>query len=378
MKRCIIVPDSFKGTLSAIKVCKIIEKQIRIYFPECEIISIPIADGGEGTVDSFLYTSQAKKIDVTSSDPYGEKLDTYYARINDMAIIEMASTAGLTLVEGKMNPYKTTTYGVGVLIRHAIKAGCKKIIIGLGGSCTNDGGVGMSTALGTKFFNKEGKEFIPSSNEFGKITAIDNSITENLVKDCKIIAMCDIRNPLCGKEGAAYIFAPQKGADKKMVKVLDDNLYALSEIIYKELHVKVKELPGSGAAGGMGAGIVAFLKGELNSGIDTILDFVGFDQLIEGSDLIFTGEGKIDSQSLNGKAVIGVAKRAQKKKIPVVAIVGTIGEGAEGVYEKGIQSVFSINCAPMPFEEARKYSEQNLEKTIDSILRFYKAVKKEE
>ena len=375
MKKCLIMPDSFKGTLSAVQICEIIKKQINKHFPDCNVIAIPVADGGEGTVDSFLYASNAKKIEIITSGPYGECIKTYYAKIEDTAIIEMASAAGLPMVENNKNPIKTTTYGVGTIIKEVVKNGCKNIIVGLGGSCTNDGGVGMARALGTIFYDERGQEIVPYSNEFYKIAHIDNSATEKFLKDCKITAMCDIDNPLCGKKGASYIFGPQKGANSEMVFELDKNLKHLSNIILKSLRKDVCNMPGAGAAGGMGAGIVAFLNGNLKSGIDTVLDFIEFEKLSKNADIIFTGEGKIDSQSLRGKVVIGIAQRAKKQNIPVIAVVGTIGEGADGAYDMGVSSIFSINRQAVDFEKSKYCSAENLEKTMDSILRFYKIIK---
>ena len=375
MKKCLIMPDSFKGTLSAVQICEIIKKQINKHFPDCNVIAIPVADGGEGTVDSFLYASNAKKIEIITSGPYGECIKTYYAKIEDTAIIEMASAAGLPMVENNKNPIKTTTYGVGTIIKEVVKNGCKNIIVGLGGSCTNDGGVGMARALGTIFYDERGQEIVPYSNEFYKIAYIDNSATEKFLKDCKITAMCDIDNPLCGKKGASYIFGPQKGANSEMVFELDKNLKHLSNIILKSLRKDVCNMPGAGAAGGMGAGIVAFLNGNLKSGIDTVLDFIEFEKLSKNADIIFTGEGKIDSQSLRGKVVIGIAQRAKKQNIPVIAVVGTIGEGADGAYDMGVSSIFSINRQAVDFEKSKYCSAENLEKTMDSILRFYKIIK---
>ena len=376
MKKCLVMPDSFKGTLSSNEICNIMKEQINFHFPKCQVVSVPVADGGEGTVDCFLAISKnAEKVDVVSSGPYGEKVNTYYAKIGDTAIIEMASTAGLPMVENNKNPRKTTTYGVGEMIKKAVNNGCKEIILGLGGSCTNDGGVGMARALGTVFYDENGNEFSPYSDEFVKISKIDNSKTREFLKDCKITAMCDINNPLCGENGASYVFAPQKGADEETVKELDLNLLHLSKIILKDLDKDVLNMAGSGAGGGIGAGVVAFLNGNLKSGIDTILDFIDFNNIVEGADMIFTGEGKIDSQSLSGKVVIGISKRAKEKNIPVTAVVGTIGEGAEGAYNLGVTSIFSINRQAMDFEKSRYKSGENLEKTMDSILRFYKSIK---
>lgn len=372
MKKCIIIPDSFKGTLSSAEICEIIATKVKEFYPECEIIKIPVADGGEGTVDCFLYALQAEKIPVGVTGPYNEPLDCYYARKANTAIIEMAQAAGLPLVEKRKNPAITTTYGVGLMIKHAVENGCSDIIIGLGGSCTNDAGVGAACALGVKFYDKDGNAFLPTGNTLHKIVNIDTGEAKKFLEHCSITAMCDIDNPMYGPNGATYIYGPQKGADDEMVAELDFNLRRLSELITDNLGIDVSRLPGSGAAGAMGAGIVAFLGGRLKSGIHTILDLIKFEQLIENADLIFTGEGKIDSQSLRGKVVIGVAERASKMNIPVVAIVGAIGEDAEKSYDKGVGAIFSINRAPVDFEISIYQSKENLTATIDSLLRFRK------
>jgi len=370
LKKCIVIPDSFKGTLSSLDVCTIMKEQILFLQPDCNVITIPVADGGEGTVDCFLYAMEnMRKIEMTASGPFGEPVSCYYARYQNTAIIEMAQTAGLPLVEGKMNPAKTTTYGTGEMIAHAVRNGCNEIIIGLGGSCTNDAGVGAARALGVDFFDKEGNLFLPEADTLSLIDSFDISKANQLLKKCSITAMCDIDNPMHGENGAAYIFAPQKGANPEMVALLDTNLKSLSNTIENCLNRDVSKTPGAGAAGAMGAGIVAFLGGSLKSGIDTVLDIVKFDDLIEDADIIFTGEGKIDSQSIRGKVVIGISKRAQKKNVPVIAVVGDIGEGAEESYNLGVTSIFSINRTAKAFEEARHHSKENLAGTMDSIVR---------
>jgi len=370
MKKCVIIPDSFKGTLSSVEVCEIIGTKVKEFYPNCEIIQIPVADGGEGTADCFIHAVKAEKVPVRVTGPYNEPLDCYYARKDNTAIIEMAQAAGLPLVEKRKNPAVTTTYGVGLMIKHAVENGCSQIIIGLGGSCTNDAGVGAACALGVKFYDSDGNTFLPTGHTLSKINKIDVTEAKNLLKSCSITAMCDIDNPMYGENGAAYIFAPQKGADIKMVEELDYNLRALSQTITDNLGTDVSNLPGAGAAGAMGAGIVAFLGGSLKSGINTVLDLIQFEQLIENADMIFTGEGKIDGQSLRGKVVIGIAERAAKKNVPVVAVVGAIGEDAEKSYDKGVSAIFSINRAPVDFEVSRYYSKENLSATIDSLLRF--------
>jgi len=377
MKKCIIIPDSFKGTMSSIEICDIIQSKVKEFYPNCETITIPVADGGEGTVDCFIHALGAKKVNVRATGPYNEPLECYYARYNHMAVIEMAQTAGLPQVEHRKNPAVTTTFGTGLTLKKAIEDGCTDIIIGLGGSCTNDGGVGAACAIGVKFYDENGNSFIPTGNSLKKIKRIDTSEAKQLLSNCKITAMCDIDNPMYGENGAAYVFGPQKGADEEMVKELDQNLRALSQAIIDNLGIDVSNLPGAGAAGAMGAGIVAFFGGTLKSGIHTVLDIVHFDDIIEDADMIFTGEGKIDGQSLRGKVVIGIAERAKKKNIPVIAIVGAIGEDAEKSYEMGVSSIFSINRAAIDFEISRYQSKDNLKATMDSLMRYQKAILKE-
>jgi len=374
MKKCIIIPDSYKGSLSAIEICNIMKETILLKFPDCEVITIPIADGGEGTVDCFLYALKCEKIIVETTGPYNEFIKAYYAKVNNLAIMEVASVAGLPLVDVKLNPGVTTTFGLGSMIKHAIDNGCNEIIIGLGGSCTNDGGIGVARALGTVFYNKNGNSFIPSGNSLMEIASIDNTKTEKYLRNIKITAMCDVKNPLYGLNGAAYIFAPQKGADVEMVKILDDNLHHLSQIIKNSFGIDVSNVEGAGAAGGLGAGIIAFLGGTLKPGIETILKLVKFDELLNGTELVFTGEGCIDNQSLSGKAVIGVGQHSIKKYVPVIAVCGSIGDISDDIYQNGITAIFSINRRAMDFSISKKFSANNLKATMNDILHLYKII----
>lgn len=374
MKKCIIIPDSFKGTMSSIEICEIMSTKVKDHYPDCETITIPVADGGEGTVDCFLHAIHAKKIPVKISGPYNEPLEGYYARQGNTAIIEMAQACGLPLVEGNKNPALTTTYGAGLTIKKAVEDGCTDIIIGLGGSCTNDAGVGAACAVGVKFYDQEGVEFLPTGNTLSAISKIDLSKAQQLLRNCNVTAMCDIDNPMFGTSGAAYVFGPQKGADETMVKELDDNLRALSQTVIDNLGIDISNIPGAGAAGAMGAGIVAFFGGTLKSGIHTILDLIQFDELLESTDIVFTGEGRIDGQSLRGKVVIGIAERAKRKNVPVIAIVGAVGEDAEQSYSLGVSTIFSINRAAVDFEISRHHSKENLAATMDSLMRFHKVI----
>ena len=371
MKKIVLVPDSFKGTMSSTEICGIMSEEILKQIPDAEIISIPVADGGEGTVDCFLQATKGEKYFETVKGPYLEDMQGFYATINNgkTAIIEMAACAGLPLVEDRKNPALTTTFGVGKLINSAIKKGCRDIVIGLGGSCTNDGACGCAAALGIKFLNKNNAEFIPTGGTLDQIKKIDISSINPEIKNCNITVMCDIDNPLYGKNGAAYVYAPQKGADDEMVDLLDKNLKYLSDIIYEQLSIDVSELAGGGAAGGMGAGIVAFFGGKLSQGINVVLDIVKFEDIIKSADLILTGEGKIDSQRIRGKVVIGVSKRAMKQNIPVIAVVGDIGDDIEKAYEMGVSSIISINRVAVPFEKAKIRSKSDMHLTIENLMR---------
>lgn len=372
MKKCLIVPDSFKGTISSVEICDIVKSLILEYYPECNVVSIPVADGGEGTIDCFLHAMKGISVPVTVSGPFGEKMECDYARFGNIAVVEMAKPAGLPLVLGRENPGLATTYGVGELMRHAVENGCTEIIVGLGGSATNDAGAGMAAALGVRFLDSDNNAFVPTGATLSKVKHIDASPAKELLKNCTVTAMCDIDNPMYGKTGAAYVFGPQKGADPDMVELLDQNLRHFSEQIIKDLGIDVSQLPGAGAAGAMGAGIAAFLSGELKAGIQTVLDLVKFDDLLESTDMIFTGEGKIDGQSLRGKVVIGVADRAKRKNVPVVAVVGDVADDAYSAYDMGVTSIFSINRLAIPFEKARFRSKQDLKATVNDILRFRK------
>ena len=374
MQNFILVPDSFKGTLSAIEVCNIMKSSIKNLYKDANIISVPVADGGEGTVDAFLYALGGEKKSVWVSDAFNEqKILTHYAMLkDDIAVIEMAACAGLPLVKNRLEPDKTTTFGVGELIIDAIDSGAKKIILGLGGSATNDGGCGMAVALGVKFKDEQDQEFIPTGGTLSQIYKIDMNNIYPKIKDVEFISMCDVDNPLCGRLGASAVFAPQKGADEDMVRLLDEGLAHLAKIIKRDLHIEVKDIKGAGAAGGLGAGSIAFLQSKLTKGIDVILDTINFDELVSKADIVFTGEGKFDSQSLHGKVVMGVANRSQKYKTPVIVVTGAIGENIQEAYNKGITAIFSINKEPMEFSKSALKSKENMILTMENILRLLK------
>jgi len=378
MKKFLLIPDSFKGTMSSSEICSIMKKAILNNYNDAEVISIPVADGGEGSVDAFLTAVGGEKISVKVKGPYFEDITSFYGIIDNgkTAVIEMAACAGLPLVEDKANPCKTTTYGVGQLIANAVERGCKKIIIGLGGSCTNDGGAGAAAALGVVFTDKAGKSFVPVGGTLKDIEHIDKSKLLPALKQVEVVTMCDIDNPLFGESGAAYVFAPQKGATPEMVKELDFGLRHLDKKIQSDLNLSLSELKGAGAAGGMGCGMVAFLGSALQMGIETVLDTVKFDELLKGADYVLSGEGKIDTQSIRGKVVMGIAKRTKKANIPLIAIVGDIGDGIEEAYEKGVTGIFSINRVAVEFKDAKKRAKQDLYLTVDNLMRFIKSISK--
>jgi glycerate kinase len=374
LKKAVIIPDSFKGTLTSREICAIISDKIKMHFPHCRIVSIPVADGGEGSVDCFLAALGGQKVFERVSSPYFEDMEAFYGLIGDTAVIEMAACAGLPLVEGRKNPSLTTSYGVGQLIMAAAKRGCKKIIVGLGGSSTNDGGCGAAAAAGVKFYDRQGKEFIPVGKTLIDIDRIDLTHRARELNKIEIITMCDIDNPMYGPEGAAFVFGPQKGADEKMVIDLDRGLEHLCRLIERETRRNLKDVPGTGAAGAMGAGMIAFFDSVLQMGIETVLDTVKFDEIIAGADMIFTSEGRFDTQSLRGKVVVGVGKRAKSKNIPVTVITGGADTNIEKAYDMGISSIFTINRLPEDFEISRHKSKENLQATVDNILRLIKSL----
>lgn len=371
MKKVLLIPDSFKGTMSSGEICEIMRGVIHRHYPQAQVIGIPVADGGEGSVDSFLAAMGGERITLPVRGPYHEEITGFYGILPEgAAVIEMAAAAGLPLVGDRMHAEQTTTYGVGQLIEHAAQAGAKKIIVGLGGSATNDGGAGAAAALGVRFYNAAGEAFIPVGATLKDIERIDTSGLSPALAGVELVTMCDIDNPLCGPSGAAAVFGPQKGADPDMVRLLDDGLRHMAQVVGRDLGKEILDLPGAGAAGGMGGGMVAFFGSQLQMGIETVLDTVGFDQLLEGADIVFSGEGKIDYQSLRGKVVIGVARRTKRKGVPLIAIVGDIGDDIEGVYEQGVTGVFSINRVAVPYKEARMRSKSDLALTMDNLIRF--------
>ena len=370
MKKWLVISDSFKGTLSSADIGRIAKQTIKQYFPEDEVITIPVADGGEGTVDCFLEAIPGERISRQVTGPDFKPLIASYGLFGDTAVIEMAAAAGLPLIDHGQ-PDQTTTYGVGELMQDAISRGVRQLVLGLGGSATNDAGCGAVAALGGRFYNQAGESFIPTGGTLIDFARID--LSDIKLDDVELTVMCDIDNPLHGPQGAAYVFSPQKGADPAMVRKLDEGLRRIDEIFEQQLSQSVALLPGAGAAGGMGAGMVACLGARLKPGIDIVLDMIQFEDLIEDVDLILTGEGKLDAQSLGGKVVVGVARRAQANHVPVIALVGQLSDGIEPVYHQGVSAVFTTNRSGLSFAEIKQRDvAEDYRRALEDILRLKK------
>ncbi len=367
LNKAVIIPDSFKGTLSSVQVCEIIEKSIKAHFPECETLSVPFSDGGEGFAECMTKACGGKMLEMTGKGPFFEDIKCRFGLIDGgkTAVIETAEAAGITLAAGRLDPEKTTTYGVGLMIKQAYEAGCRSILLGLGGSCTNDGGCGAAAALGARFFTKGGKEFIPVGGTLEEIERIELSQD---FPDISITAMCDVDSPLYGENGAAYIFAPQKGASPSAVKRLDKGLRHLADKLSECIGRDVSGIRGGGAAGGLGAGVCAFMKGTLKGGTAAVLEAVRFREIIKGADIIFTGEGKIDSQSARGKVISGVASASEG--IPVIAFTGGIDGDISALYKMGLTAAFAINTMPEELASSAPKSAGNLEATADNVMRL--------
>jgi len=376
--KIVVAPDSFKGSLTAIEVSDAIEKGIREIFPEAEIIKIPMADGGEGTVQCLVNATRGKILEEKVIGPLGDEVLASYGILADKktAVIEMAAASGLTLVpEGKRNPLITTTYGTGQLIKAALDKGCRKMIIGIGGSATNDGGAGMVQALGVKLLDQEGEEIGFGGGELKKIIRIDISCLDNRLSNTKVLVASDVNNPLCGPKGASRIYGPQKGATPEVIEELDKSLAHFAELIKRDLYKDIKDVPGAGAAGGLGSSLMTFLNAELRPGIEIIIEVVKLEQAIKDADLVITGEGKIDSQTIYGKAPIGVAKIAKKYTIPVIAVAAIIGDDADIVHQYGISSLISVSGQPMRLDEPLPNKVLLIKNSIKQSMRAIKTGK---
>lgn len=377
--KILIAPDSFKGSLSSEEVCLHIKEGIKRASDKIEVITIPLADGGEGTATSLIKATGGRLTPTNAHDPLMRKRTSFFGVLGDnkTAVIEMASASGLTLLkENDRNPMITTTYGTGELIKEALDLGYRKILIGIGGSATTDGGMGMAMALGVKFLDENNHELPHGGGSLGSLRNIDISGLDPRISECDITVICDVDNPLCGPLGAAHVFSPQKGANKEAIKILDANLGHYAKIIETTKGISILDLPGAGAAGGLGGGLYAFLNARLERGIDIILKFSGIEEVIPEVDYIITGEGMIDAQTSFGKAPLGIARLGAKFGIPVIAFTGALGKDISNLYNQGFTSFFSIAEGPMTLETSIKECPILLENLGENIARLLISHKK--
>lgn len=372
--KVLVAPDSFKGSMDSNHIIELVEKASKKVFDKCEIVKVPIADGGEGTVAAMVSILNGEIRELQVNNPLYETVFAKYGIINkDTVIIEMAQASGLPLVkEIYRNPLYTTTYGTGELIKNALDEGYKKIIIAIGGSATNDGGIGAMEALGVRFLDENGDVVKGVGKSLINIASVDITNIHSKVKTAEIIVMCDVENPLTGQNGATYVYGAQKGAGEAELRYLEEGMLNYSSVIKKEFNIDLAKIVGAGAAGGLGGALMVFLGAKLQSGIKTILETIDFNKLLQGVDLVVTGEGKLDYQSTCGKVISGIGELCKAKNVPVVAIVGSMGEGSELIYDFGVNSVITTVNGVMELEEAIKDSDKLL---LDAAERMFRLIK---
>ena len=369
----VLAPDSFKESLTAQEVADAMEIGIKKVFPNAECVKVPMADGGEGTVQSLVDGTDGKIYEVAVTGPLGKIVNARYGILgdNETAVIEMAEASGIHYVEKeKRNPLITTTYGTGEVIKEALNKGVKKIIIGIGGSATNDGGAGMIQALGGRLLDKEGNDLSFGGGSLDKLDRIDLTKFDERINKVKVEVACDVNNTLTGEEGASSIFGPQKGATPDLVKLLDKNLGHYAQIVKEQLGKDMANEKGAGAAGGLGFALLTFCNGELKPGIDIVIEYSNLDTKIQGASYVLTGEGSIDGQTKFGKTPYGVAQVAKKYDIPVIAVAGNVGSGTEELYGLGFNSILSIMPGVMTLDKALVTGKKNIENTVENIARL--------
>ncbi len=388
--RILISPDKFKGSLSALEAAQIIERGVRAAAPEAKTSLVPLADGGEGTVQALVHATDGKVISTRATGPLGNPLDSYYGLLDNhglrsvlsyfrtsaqsaIGVIEMSAVSGLRLVpEEKRNPLVTTTYGTGELIKTVLDAGCLRIIVGIGGSATTDGGMGMAQALGVVFLNKEGEQIgLGCGRLLSEVQHVDLNGLDERIKDIEIIIASDVKNPLCGPDGAAYVYSPQKGATPNIADELEKGLYNFAGIIKSELDLDIINTPGAGAAGGLGGGLIAFLGARLESGIDLLMKATSYSEKLKQTDLVITGEGKIDSQTAFGKVLAGVGREARKNHVPVIALGGQVSDDAKALQDIGITEIYSLMKSGMSVEESIRNAGELLEEETTKAVTIY-------
>ena len=372
--KIVIAPDSFKGNLSALQVSQAIENGVKRVIPDIMTTIVPMADGGDGTVQALVDATGGEIIPAEVTNPLGGRVIAHWGLLSDKVtgVIEMAAASGLNLVPPqKLNPLITTTYGTGELILAALERGCRKLIIGIGGSATNDGGAGMAQALGVKLLDAKGAPLTFGGAALADLEHIDITTIDPRLADCDITVASDVTNPLCGSQGASAVYGPQKGATEEMVVQLDAALAHYADVIKRDLGIDIRDVPGAGAAGGLGAGLITFLKAKLLPGIDIVIQATGLVEHLKDAALVFTGEGRIDSQTAHGKVPVGVARKAKAFGLPVIAIAGEIKDGYQTVYQQGIDAVFSIAPGPISFNQSVAEAEKLITDVAERALRLF-------
>lgn len=376
MKTFILAPDSFKESMTAQQACMAMQRGIQKAIPDAQFIHVPMADGGEGTVDALITARKGRQVAIQVSGPFPhQKIDTYFGLIDDdqTAVIEMAMANGIHLIEkSQRNPLFTSTFGTGEMIKAALDHGATKIIIGLGGSVTNDAGAGMAQALGAKFLNQNGQAVEQGGGQLDQVYTIDLSGLDARLKNTEILIASDVNNPLCGENGASHVFAPQKGASPEIVGILDRNLNYFADLVKRQLDIDVKHIAGAGAAGGLGFGLMVFAAAKIRSGVEMIIEETQLAGKIAQADYVFTGEGGIDFQTKFGKTPFGVAQVAKRLNKPVIACAGYIGEGIEELYTEGFTAILGIVDGVCDLQTALKNGERNLERTCENVARLLK------
>ncbi len=374
--KVVIAPQSFKGSISALDAAKAMEKGLLRVVPDAETVLAPVADGGDGTLETLVEATGGEVRSTTVTGPVGKTVTAEWGALGDgrTAVIEMARTSGLALLSRtERDPLRATTYGLGEVIREAFDAGFRSFIVGIGGSATNDGGAGMAQALGVRLLDEAGNDLPRGGEALANLQRIDMSGLDERAREARFSVACDVSNPLTGPEGASAVYGPQKGAAPDQVERLDAALKNFARIVERDAGTSIDAVPGSGAAGGLGGGMMAFLQGSLRPGIDIVLDHVGLDEQLGGADLVITGEGQLDFQTVYNKAPIGVARRAKQRNIPVIAICGSLGQGFEDVHPEGIDAAASILCAPMTLDEASARAGDLIADAVAEAMRFMKA-----
>ncbi|MED1472085.1 glycerate kinase [Bacillus salipaludis] len=372
--KIVIAPDSYKGSLSAVEVARSIEKGIQNAFPDAHTLCLPVADGGEGTLDTLVAATNGQKVSVIVTGPLGQKVEAEYGILGDgrTCVIEMAKASGIPLISREeLNPLKATTFGTGELIKQALDDGFTSFILALGGSATNDGGAGMLQALGLSLLDKKGNKISTGGAELTKIHSIDLSEFDKRISNCQFLIASDVENPLIGPHGASHVFGPQKGATPEMVQILDNCLTHWADEVEKVTNVHLHDLTGAGAAGGIGGAFQAFFPCRMKRGIDVVIEYTGLQDALIGADLVITGEGQVDFQTASGKTPMGVAQAALVNKIPTIIIAGSVGKGIDVLYQYGVVSVHSIINKPMELTEAMETAGELLENAAEQVVRSF-------